>query len=75
MDHGQPRQELQGDELGAPVCESVRANAGKTVTILAEDTIFRVLHDGVEIQTYVRTNNSRITHLRAGRRQQKSTDS
>lgn len=48
-----------------------RAHTGKTVTIHVEDTVFRVLHNDIEISTHVRTNNNRITHLRASRHQRK----
>ncbi|WP_274919597.1 hypothetical protein [Streptomyces sp. WZ-12] len=42
-----------------------RAHAGKTVVIIAEDTVFRVLHNDIEIGTHARKNNNRISHLRA----------
>lgn len=42
-----------------------RAHVGKTVTILAEDTVFRVLHNDIEISTHVRKNTNPVTHLRS----------
>lgn len=45
-----------------------RAHAGKTVVVLAEDTVFRVLHNDIEISTHVRKTDKRITYLRATRR-------
>lgn len=45
-----------------------RAHAGKTIVVLAEDTVFRVLHNDIEISTHVRKSDKRITYLRATRR-------
>lgn len=42
-----------------------RAHAGKTVTILAQDTVFRVPHNDIEISTHIRKTTGPITHLRS----------
>ncbi len=42
-----------------------RAHAGKHVVIVAEDTVFRVLHNDIEISTLARLTDKKITHLRA----------
>lgn len=42
-----------------------RAHFGKTVTILAEDTVFRVLYNDIEISTHLRKNANPIRHLRS----------
>jgi hypothetical protein len=41
------------------------AHAGKTVTILVEDTHFRVLHDGQQLSLHPRTNSEPVTRYRA----------
>lgn len=43
-------------------------HAGKTVVIVIEDTVFRVLHNDIELSTHVRKSNTPVTHLRAHRR-------
>jgi hypothetical protein len=40
-------------------------HAGKTVTILVEDTHFRVLHNGQQLSLHPRTNNQPVTRFRA----------
>lgn len=42
-----------------------RTHAGKTVTILVEDTHLRVLHNGEELSLHPRTNNNPVTRFRA----------
>lgn len=42
-----------------------RTHAGKTVTILVEDTHLRVLHNGEELSVHPRTNNQPVTRFRA----------
>lgn len=43
-----------------------RTHAGKDVIIIAEDSVFRVLHNGIEVGTHARKNASkRIRHMRA----------
>jgi len=42
-----------------------RTYAGKTVTILIEDTCLRVLHDGEELSVHHRTTNEPVTRFRA----------
>ncbi len=44
-----------------------RTHAGKTVTVLVEDTHFRVLHDGEELSLHPRTDNRPVTRFRAYR--------
>ncbi|MBB4682670.1 hypothetical protein [Amycolatopsis jiangsuensis] len=45
-----------------------RAHAGKTVVIVPEDDVFRVLHNDIELSTHVRKTDKPITHLRASSR-------
>lgn len=42
-----------------------RAHAGKTVLIVPDDNVFRVLHNDIEISTHTRKTDKPITHLRA----------
>lgn len=42
-----------------------RAHAGKTVTIVIEDTVFRVLHNDIELTTHARKNQKPVTKLRS----------
>jgi len=39
-----------------------RQHAGKTVTIVIEDTVFRVLHNDIELNTHARKNTKPVTH-------------
>ncbi|TDC73189.1 IS481 family transposase [Actinomadura sp. 7K507] len=41
-----------------------RAHAGKTVTIIIEDTVFRVLHNDIELGIHPRKNTEAITKYR-----------
>jgi ribosomal protein L27 len=42
-----------------------RTHSGKTVTVLVEDTIFRVLDGDVELSTHARDNNKPVTRFKA----------
>lgn len=42
-----------------------RAHAGKIVTVIAEDTCFRVLHEGHELAIHPRTSTTPITRFKA----------
>jgi transposase InsO family protein len=47
-----------------------RQHAGKTVTVVIDDTVFRVLHNDIELGTHARKNTKPVTqyHTRAKRR-------
>ena len=49
-----------------------RAHAGKTVLIIPEDGVFRVLHNDMEISTHTRKTDKPITHLRAMNRKSRT---
>ncbi|MCQ9179858.1 hypothetical protein KMT30_12655 [Streptomyces sp. IBSBF 2953] len=42
-----------------------RSHAGKTVTIVIEDTVFRVQDGDVELSTHARTSDKPVTQFRA----------
>lgn len=48
-----------------------RAHAGKAVTILIEDTVFRVLDGDVELSTHARTSDKPIRQFKAVARTRK----
>ncbi|MEU9737554.1 IS481 family transposase [Streptomyces sp. NPDC048002] len=54
--------------LGGQRVRIGRAHAGKTVTIVLEDTCFRVLDGDVELSTHPRTSDKPITGFRAPNR-------
>lgn len=47
-----------------------RSHVGKTVVILIEDTVFRVLDGDVELSTHARTNDKPVTQFKATARTQ-----
>jgi hypothetical protein len=42
-----------------------RSHAGKTVTIVIEDAVFRVLHGDIELATHARTSDKPVTRYKA----------
>jgi transposase InsO family protein len=42
-----------------------RSHAGKTITIVIEDTVFRVLHGDIELSTHARTSDKPVTRYKA----------
>jgi hypothetical protein len=49
-----------------------RTYAGQTVAIAVEDTVFRVLHNDVELVTHARRPGTQITRFKAYPRRQKA---
>jgi hypothetical protein len=42
-----------------------RTHAGKTITVVIEDTVFRVLHNDIELSTHTRKTTKPIGRLRS----------
>lgn len=42
-----------------------RAHAGKTVTVVIEDTVFRVLHNDIELSNHARKTTKPMKRLRS----------
>lgn len=42
-----------------------RSHAGKTVAIVIEDTVFRVLDGDIELSTHARTSDKPVTQFKA----------
>ncbi|BEL04456.1 hypothetical protein Q0Z83_026470 [Actinoplanes sichuanensis] len=49
-----------------------RTYAGQTVTVMIEDTVFRVLLGDVEISTHARTSTKPVTRFKATARNRSS---
>lgn len=46
------------------------SHAGKTVTVVIEDTLFRVLHNDVELRVLSRKNRTPVTRFKAHARRE-----
>lgn len=42
-----------------------RSHVGKTVTVVIEDTLFRILHNDIELSTHIRKHPGPIRQIRA----------